>query len=91
MKLMRKIQFTIYSIFTIVTFKKFYICEYCHKVHKFNGNEFQICGGWYEPYVYVSVKCANDCMIRAWEVLREARVTMWNEFEKSIERDLDNV
>lgn len=72
MKISRKIQLTLYSLFTIVTFHKFYICEDCHKIHRFSGNEMQICGGWYEPYVYVSNKCAENTINKAYKILRES-------------------
>lgn len=73
MKFKRKVELTFYSLFSIVTFNKYYICEDCHKIHKRNGNEFTICGGWYEPYVFVSNDCANATIRRAQEVLRNYR------------------
>ena len=73
MKLKRKVELTFYSLFSIVTFNKYYICENCHKIHKRTGNEFTICGGWYEPYVFVSNDCAQATIRRALEVLRNNR------------------
>lgn len=55
--LKRRIQLTLISIFSIITFHKFYICGTCHKIHKRNGNEFPICGGWFKKHVYVSRDC----------------------------------
>ena len=67
----RKIELTFYSLFSILTFHKFYICEDCHKIHKRTGNEFACCSGWYEPHVFVSVDCANATVKRAMKKLRE--------------------
>ena len=59
MKIKRRIQLIFYSIFSIITFHKYYICEECHKVHKRTGNEFEVCDGWYKPHIFVSNDCAN--------------------------------
>ena len=66
MKIKRSIQLTFYSIFSIITFHKYYICECCHKVHKRTSNEFEVCGGWYRGHIFVSNKCANN-------VIKDAR------------------
>ena len=73
MKLKRKIELTFYSLFSIVTFNKYYICDDCHKIHKRTGNEFAVCGSWYEPYVFVSNDCANATIRRAQKVLADWR------------------
>ena len=75
MKFKRKIELTFYSLFSIVTFHKYYICENCHKIHKRTGNEFDICGGWYEPHVFVSNDCAQKTIKKAKEVLLRWRET----------------
>lgn len=77
MKLKRKVELTFYSLFSIVTFNKYYICDECHKIHKRTGNEFAVCGGWYEPYVFVSNDCANATINRAYKVLRDS---IWDEY-----------
>ena len=78
MKISRKTELTFYSLFSILTFHKYYICENCHKIHKRIGNEFEICDGWYEHHVFVSNDCANATIKRAMEVLRKH---MFNENE----------
>ena len=70
MKFTRKVELTFYSLFSILTLHKYYICEDCHKIHKRTGNEFKVCGGWYEPHVFVSNDCANATIDRAWKALR---------------------
>ena len=72
MKIKRRIQLAFYSIFSIITFHKYYICEECHKVHKRTGNEFEVCGGWYKPHIFVSNDCANKVINNARKALREA-------------------
>lgn len=71
MKISRKVELTFYSLFSILTFHKYYICEDCHKIHKRTGNEFPICGGWYEHHVFVSVDCANATISRAFNTLKQ--------------------
>ena len=71
----RKAQLTFYSLFSIVTFHKYYICESCNKIHKRTGNEFDVCGGWYEPHVFVSNDCAQATIRKAQEVLLKWRET----------------
>ena len=71
MKIKRRVELTFYSLFSILTFHKYYICEDCHKIHKRNGNEFKVCGGWYEPHVFVSIDCANKVMNDVRKKLRE--------------------
>lgn len=58
MRIKRRIQLTSYSLFSIITFHKYYICEECHKVHKRTGDEFKVCGGWYKSHVFVNNVCA---------------------------------
>ena len=70
MKLSRKIELIFYSLFSILTFHKYYICDECRKIHKRTGNEFEICGGWYEHHVFVSNDCAKKTIEKAWWVLR---------------------
>ena len=72
MKIKRRIQLAFYSIFSIITFHKYYICEECHKVHKRTGKEFEVCGGWYEPHIFVSNDCAKKAISNAGKALREA-------------------
>ena len=72
MKIKRRIQLTFYSIFSIITFHKYYICEECHKIHKRIGKELEICGGWYKPHIFVSNDCARKVMSDAGKALREA-------------------
>ena len=72
MKFKRKIELTFYSLFSIATFHKYYICEDCHKIHKRTGNEFEACGGWYEPHVFVSNDCAQATINRAFKALRDS-------------------
>ena len=72
MKFKRRIELTLYSLFSIVTFHKYYICESCHKIHKRNGNEFEVCGGWYEPHVFVSIDCANKVINQARKILSDS-------------------
>lgn len=72
MRIKRKIELTFYSIFSIVTFHKYYICEECHKIHKRTGNEFEACGGWYRHHVFVSNDCANKVISNARVALRDA-------------------
>lgn len=73
MKLKKKIELTWYALFSIVTFHKYYICKYCHKIHKRNGNEIKACSGWYEPHVFVCYNCvcaaANNVTREFWENL----------------------
>lgn len=71
MKFSRKLQLTFYSIFSILTFHKYYICEECHKIHKRIGNEIKVCGGWYKPHVFVSQECAHKVMDNALSLLRD--------------------
>ena len=71
-KLNRTIQLTLISIFSIITFHKFYICEDCHKIHKRNGNEFPICGGWYRGHIFVSYDCANSTISKARKALADS-------------------
>lgn len=72
MKIKRKIELIFYSLFSIVTFHKYYICEDCQKIHKRTGNEFEVCGGWYRRHVFVSNDCANKTINNARKSLREA-------------------
>ena len=72
MKIKRRIQLTFYSIFSIITFHKYYICEGCHKIHKRIGKEFKVCGGWYKPHIFVSNDCANKAINNTRKVLRES-------------------
>ena len=72
MKIKRKIELVFYSLFSIVTFHKYYICEDCHKIHKRTGNEFKSCGGWYKNHVFVSNHCANKTIAKAGKALRDA-------------------
>lgn len=73
MKIKRRIQLTCYSLFSILTFHKFYICEECHKIHKRTGvDEFEVCGGWYRRHVFVSNECANKVIADARKKLRES-------------------
>ena len=71
MSIKRKIELTFYSLFSIVTFHKYYICEDCHKIHKRTGNEFEVCGGWYEHHVFVSNDCANKTINNTRKMLFE--------------------
>jgi len=70
MKLKRKIQLSLYALVTIITFRKFYICEDCHRIHKFTGKEFAVCGGVWRPYVFVGTRCADETCERAADVLK---------------------
>lgn len=72
MKIKRKIELTFYSLFSIVAFHKYYICEDCHKIHKRTGNEFKVCGGWYKHHVFVSDNCTNKVINDARKKLRES-------------------
>lgn len=81
MKFSREIQLSFMSLFTILTFRKFYICENCNKIHKFTGNEFEICVGWYKPYIYVNNECAYKTIERARKLLMK-RVMERNNNEK---------
>ena len=72
MKIKRRIQLIFYSIFSIITFHKYYICEECHKVHKRIGKEFEACGGRYKHHIFVSNDCANKVINNARKTLREA-------------------
>jgi hypothetical protein len=77
MGIKRKIELTFYSLFSVVTFHKYYICEECHKIHKRTGNEFEVCGGWYKPHVFVSYKCANKVINNSRKLLRDAALKRW--------------
>ena len=77
MKFRRKVELILYSLFSIVTFHKYYICEDCHKIHKRTGNEFACCGGWYEPHVFVSNDCARETIKRAVNALRQSVFDKW--------------
>ena len=72
MKIKRKIELIFYSLFSIVTFHKYYICEDCKKINKRTGNEFEVCGGSYSSHVFVSNDCANKTINNARKSLREA-------------------
>ena len=72
MKIKRRIQLIYYSIFSIITFHKYYICDECHNVHKRTGKEFEVCGGWYKPHIFVSNDCANKVISNARKTLRKA-------------------
>ena len=72
MKFKRKLQLTLYSLFSIITFHKYYICESCHKIHKRTGNEFEICGGWYKHHIFVSNDCGNKVVDEAVSLLRKS-------------------
>ncbi len=71
MKFCRKAELTLYSLFSIMTFHRYYICENCHKIHKRKADDLAICGGWYEPHVFVSMDCANATVSRAWKLLSQ--------------------
>lgn len=64
MKLKRKIYATLMALPTILTFRKYYLCEECHKLHRFTGNEFTVFGGWWEPYIYVNRECSEKMLNR---------------------------
>lgn len=81
MKIKRKIELIFYSVFSIVTFHKYYICEECHKIHKRTGNEFEVCGGWYEHHVFVANECANKLMRDAMKSLHNAILENLNDRE----------
>ena len=81
MKFKRKMELTLLSLFSIVTFHKYYICEDCHKIHKRNGNEFTVCGGWYEPHVFVSINCANVTIKRAVNILKRSILNKWKKMD----------
>ena len=69
MKLKHKIIATLKSLPTILTFRRYYFCEECHKLHKFTGNEFPVYGGWWEKYTYCNVDCSNQMIKRVQEML----------------------
>lgn len=62
MKPSRKFDLTVKSLFSIFTFKRFYICDECGKIHKRMKDDLDICGGWYEHKVFVSQNCAQQLM-----------------------------
>lgn len=72
MKISRKLQLIFYSLFTILTFHKYYICDDCYHIHKFVNNEFASCGGRYKSYIFVNVDCANKTIKKAYNMLKEA-------------------
>lgn len=65
MRLKRKLYATAMPLPTIVSFRHVYLCDECHKLHKFTGKELSAFGGWWERYVFVSNECANRCIQRA--------------------------
>lgn len=71
MKTKRKAELALYSLFSIATLHKYYICEECHKVHKKTGDELGVGGGWYSRHVFVSSKCADKVVQDATKKLRE--------------------
>ena len=72
MKIKREIELTFYSLFSIVTFHKYFICESCHKIHKRTENEFGVCCGWDSPHVFVSNDCASETINNARRLLGKA-------------------
>lgn len=74
MRLNRRIQLTLISLFSIITFHKYYICEACYKIHKRNDNEFPICGGWYRGHIFVSRDCASKTITNARKALYDGLI-----------------
>lgn len=72
MKPSRKIDLTIKSIFSLITFKKFYICDECGKIHKREETDLDICGGRFAHKVFVANRCASGVMRQAHKVIRDA-------------------
>lgn len=72
MRIKRKIKLTFYSIFSIITFHKCYICEDCNRIHKRIGNEFKVCGGWYRDHIFVSNDCAKKTITDVRKALHDA-------------------
>lgn len=86
MRLKRKIELTFYSIFSIITFHKYYICEDCHKIHKRTRNEFEVCGGWYKHHVFVSKDCAKKTIDKARRSIQEMQdEIMFNQYKSQFD------
>ena len=83
MKLKRKVQLTLYSLFSIITGNRYYICEDCHRIHKKTGNELALCGGWYAPYIFVSYECAD-------RTIQQARMALFQAVTNKHERRYDD-
>lgn len=65
MSIKRRIHLVLYSIFTLITFRKFYICEECHHIHKFTGNEWDD----FANLVFINVDCGNAVIDKVRNVL----------------------
>ena len=70
MKPSRSIELWIESIFSLITFKKFFICDKCGKIHRRQIDDLDICGGKFAHKVFVSNHCANETMRDAKKVIR---------------------
>lgn len=70
MRIRRIIQLALSAMFTILTFHKFYICEDCHKIHRFSGNEFsEFDEGVWKKFIFVNNDCADELMDRVASLL----------------------
>jgi hypothetical protein len=70
MRIGRIIKLSLSAMFTILTFHKFYICEDCHKIHRFTGNEFpEFDIGVWKKYIFVNNECAEELIDRVASLL----------------------
>lgn len=86
MRFQRKLYATAMSLPTIISFRRVYLCDECHKIHKFCGKEFSAFGGWWEKYVFVSQECADKCIQESCNILlRDALKDIMKGHEELIE------
>ena len=88
MKPSRKHDLSVKSLFTIVTFGRFYLCDECGQVHRRKPDDLDICGGPYAHKVFVSQKCADNVFLKAGKLLRNHAVAGFS--VDSVSRFLDH-
>lgn len=71
---------TLKALPTILTFRRYYICDKCKKLHRFTGREFSPYGGWWERYVFMSEACSEKVMREAVAlIINEANIDLFRE------------
>ena len=79
----RKLITTLKALPTILTFRRYYLCDQCRKLHRFTGHEFSPYGGRWERYVFVNETCSE-------KVVRKAAALLFNEAISNLFREASN-
>lgn len=66
------------AVVRLLSFDRYYICDLCHKVHKSNDNDLDLCCinslKWYQRILFnkVSYSCYKEQQNRVKQILMEA-------------------